>query len=386
MLRTAERLQGFTESVIREMTRVARQYGAINLSQGFPDFDPPPELVAAAATALQGDFNQHAITWGSPEFRRALAEKQSRLMGLDIDPDAHLVATCGGTEAMLVALMTVCNPGDSVIIFSPFYENYGADTILAGAHPIYVPLRPPHFSFDQEELQRAFARRPKAIVLCNPSNPTGKVFTRDELVVIGDMAAEAGTFIITDEVYEHIVYAPHRHTYTAALPGLFERALTVGSLSKTYAITGWRLGFVLAVPQIIAQARKVHDFLTVGAPHPLQQAAVAALRFPQEYYDNLIRDYSRRRELFTGYLRKAGVRFVEPQGAYYVLVNIGEFGHRDDTAFCHWLAREIGVAAVPGSSFFAEPVTDLIRFHFAKRDETLIAAGERLLRLREDRV
>jgi aspartate/methionine/tyrosine aminotransferase len=385
-LRTAERLQGFTESVIREMTRVARQYGAINLSQGFPDFDPPPELVAAAATALQGDFNQHAITWGSPEFRRALAEKQSRLMGLDIDPDAHLVATCGGTEAMLVALMTVCNPGDSVIIFSPFYENYGADTILAGAHPIYVPLRPPHFSFDQEELQRAFARRPKAIVLCNPSNPTGKVFTRDELVVIGDMAAEAGTFIITDEVYEHIVYAPHRHTYTAALPGLFERALTVGSLSKTYAITGWRLGFVLAVPQIIAQARKVHDFLTVGAPHPLQQAAVAALRFPQEYYDNLIRDYSRRRELFTGYLRKAGVRFVEPQGAYYVLVNIGEFGHRDDTAFCHWLAREIGVAAVPGSSFFAEPVTDLIRFHFAKRDETLIAAGERLLRLREDRV
>src|SRR5260221_2761060 len=355
MLPTADRLRGFTESVIREMTRVAHQYGAINLSQGFPDFDPPPELLAAAAEALRGNFHQYSITWGSAEFRRALAEKQSRWMGLDIDADAHLVVTCGGTEAMLVALMTVCNRGDSVIIFSPFYENYGADTILAGAHPIYVPLRPPRFDFDRDELRRAFSKRPKAIVLCNPSNPTGKVFTADELTFIGNLATEADAFIITDEVYEHIVYAPHRHTYTASLPGLFERTLTVGSLSKTYAITGWRLGFVLAAPEVISQARKVHDFLTVGAAHPLQQAAVTALQFPQEYYDKLASDYAARRELFTRYLRKAGLTFVEPQGAYYVLVDISEFGHSDDTTFCHWLAKEMGVAAGRGSGRFCPP-------------------------------
>src|SRR5246127_2060257 len=300
---TAHRLARFTESVIREMTRVANRYGAINLSQGFPDFDPPHELVEAAAKALEGEYHQYAITWGQPEFRRALAEKQSRWMSLDIDPDAHLVVTCGGTEAMLGALMTVCNPGDSVIIFSPFYENYGADTILAGAHPIYVPLRPPRFDFDRDELRRAFSKRPKAIVLCNPSNPTGRVFTIDELTYIGNLATEADAFIITDEVYEHIVYAPHRHIYSASLPGLFKRTLTVGSLSKTYAITGWRLGFVLATPEVISQARKVHDFLTVGAPHPLQQAAVTALRFPPEYYQKLAHDYMRRRELFTSYLR-----------------------------------------------------------------------------------
>src|SRR5258707_8141435 len=379
MLPTADRLKGFTESVIREMTRVSHSYRAINLSQGFPDFAPPPELVAAAAEALHGNFHQYSITWGSAEFRRALAEKQSRWMGLDIDPDAHLVATCGGTEAMLVALMTVCNPGDSVIIFSPFYENYGADTILAGAHPIYVPLRVPRFDFDRDELRRAFSKRPKAIVLCNPSNPTGKVFTPEELTFIGNLAAESDAFIITDEVYEHIVNVPHRHTYAAALPGLFERTLTVGSLSKTYAITGWRLGFVLAAPEVISAARKVHDFLTVGAAHPLQQAAVTALQFPQEYYDKLARDYAARRELFTGYLRKAGLTFVEPQGAYYVLVDISEFGHSDDTAFCHWLAKEIGVAAVPGFRFFLGTGKHLIPVYFSKNDETLHQAGERVL-------
>ncbi len=380
---TAQRLNRFTESVIREMTRVARQHGAINLSQGFPDFDPPEALLAAGAREMaRGDHHQYAITWGSPDFRRALAEKQSRLMGLEIDSDAHLVATCGGTEAMLVALMTVCNPGDSVVIFSPFYENYGADTILAGARPIYVPLHPPNFGFDRDELRRAFAQKPRAIVVCNPSNPCGKVFTEEELTFIGELATEADAFIITDEVYEHIVYAPHRHVYTAALPGLFERTLTVGSLSKTYAITGWRLGYVLAAPNIIAQARKVHDFLTVGAPHPLQEAAVTALRFPPAYYEKLTADYTRRRDVFLDYLRRAGLKFSEPQGAYYVLVDIADFGNADDTAFCHWLAREIGVAAVPGSSFFAESVNTLVRFHFAKKEETLHAAGERLLRLR----
>jgi aminotransferase len=382
MSATAQRLDGFTESVIREMTRVARTYGAINLSQGFPDFDPPAELLAAAGREMQkADHHQYSITWGSPAFRAALAEKQSRLMGLEINPETHVVATCGGTEAMLVALMTVCNPGDSVIIFSPFYENYGADTILCGARPIYVPLHPPDFSFDRDELRRAFAQKPRAIVICNPSNPCGKVFTEEELCFIGQLACEADAFLITDEVYEHIVYAPHRHVYAAALPGLFERTLTVGSLSKTYAITGWRLGYVIAPAAIISQARKVHDFLTVGAPHPLQEAAVTALRFPPAYYEKLTASYTARRDIFLGYLRAAGFTFSEPQGAYYVLVDISGFGHKNDTEFCHWLAKEIGVAAVPGSSFFAEPVNHLVRFHFAKREETLHAAGERLLRL-----
>ncbi len=381
---TAQRLNGFMESVIREMTRVARQHGAINLSQGFPDFDPPEALLAAGASEMaKGDHHQYAITWGAPAFRQALAEKQSRLMGLEIDPDAHLVATCGGTEAMLVAIMTVCNPGDAVIIFSPFYENYGADTILAGARPIYVPLHPPGFGFDRDELRRAFAQKPRAIIICNPSNPCGKVFTEEELTFIGELAHEHDAFIITDEVYEHIVYAPHRHVYTAALPGLWDRTLTVGSLSKTYAITGWRLGYVIAPAPTIAQARKVHDFLTVGAPHPLQEAAVTALRFPPEYYETLTAAYTRRRDVFLDYLRRAGLKFTEPEGAYYVLVDISDFGHSDDTAFCHWLAKEIGVAAVPGSSFFAEPVHHLIRFHYAKKEETLHAAGERLLRLAE---
>ncbi|HEY5893133.1 MAG TPA: aminotransferase class I/II-fold pyridoxal phosphate-dependent enzyme [Chthoniobacterales bacterium] len=381
---TALRLRGFTESVIREMTRVAIRHGAINLSQGFPDYDPPAELVEAAERALHGDNHQYAVTWGSPNFRRALADKQSRFMGFDIDPDAHLVATCGGTEAMLVALMTVCNPGDSVIIFSPFYENYGADTILAGARPIYVPLYAPDFTFDPDDLRRAFAEKPRAIVVCNPSNPTGKVFARDELTFIGQLATEADAFVITDEVYEHIVYAPHIHTYAAALPGLWERTLTVGSLSKTYAITGWRLGYVLAPPEIISQARKVHDFLTVGAPHPLQEAAVTALRFPDSYYQTLIAEYTGRRDLFLGYLRRAGLTFSEPQGAYYVLVDISEFAD-DDVQFAHWLAKEIGVAAVPGSSFFHGVEKRYIRFHFAKREETLRTAGERLLGLRTQR-
>ncbi len=381
MPETATRLRGFTESVIREMTRVATRHGAINLSQGFPDYDPPEALLAAGDRAMRDHCHQYSVTWGAPAFRRALAEKQSRFMGCEVDPDKHLVATCGGTEAMLVALMTVCNPGDSVIIFSPFYENYGADTILCGARPIYVPLHAPDFTFDPDELRRAFAHKPRAIIVCNPSNPTGKVFTLDELTFIGQLATEADAFIITDEVYEHIVYAPHRHTYAAALPGLFDRTLTVGSLSKTYAITGWRLGYVLAAPEIIAQARKVHDFLTVGAPHPLQVAAVTALEFPDSYYEKLTAEYTARREVFLGYLRESGLRFSVPQGAYYVLVDIAEFG-KTDVEFAHWLAREVGVAAVPGSSFFHEPEPRFIRFHFAKREETLRAAGERLVGLR----
>jgi aspartate/methionine/tyrosine aminotransferase len=378
----ATRLHQFTESVIREMTRVAMAHDAINLSQGFPDFDPPPELVDAGKRALDGGFHQYAVTWGAPNFREALARKQQRFMGIDIDPDAHVVVTCGGTEAMMTAMMTACNPGDRVIVFSPFYENYGADTILCGAEPIYVPLRPPDFGFDPDELRRAFERGVKALVLCNPSNPSGKVFSRAELTEIADMAKAYDAFVITDEVYEHIVYPPHRHTYMASLPDMFERTISTSSLSKTYSITGWRLGYVIAPGAVIHGAKKVHDFLTVGAAAPLQEAAVTALDFPLAYYRELQAGYIRRRDCFLGWLDRAGLRYTVPQGAYYVLVDISDFGFENDTVFCRWMAKEIGVAAVPGSSFFREPVAHLIRFHFAKTETTLDAAGERLLRLK----
>lgn len=369
--------------MIREMTRIANEFKAINLSQGFPDFDPPAELVAAGKRALEEGYHQYAITWGSAGFRAALAEKQSYWMGLDLDPHAHIVVTCGATEAMMVAMMTACNPGDKVIIFSPFYENYGADTILAGAEPLYVPLHPPTFEFDPAELRRRFEQGAKALVLCNPSNPSGKVFSIAELELISDLAKEFDAFVITDEVYEHIVYAPRKHCYIACLPGMFERTISCSSLSKTYAITGWRLGYVIAAPQLIASARKVHDFLTVGAAAPLQEAAITALKFPLEYYKKLQSDYTDRRDCFLKYLDKAGLAYTPPQGAYYVLVDISDFERESDTAFCRWMAKEIGVAGVPGSSFFNEPVSHLVRFHFAKRKETLVEAGERLLLLKE---
>jgi len=383
MPKISNRLKHFTESVIRDMTRVANKYGAINLSQGFPDFDPPDELVAAAKRALDDGYHQYAITWGAPNFRSALAHKQQKWMGIDLDPDDNIVVTCGSTEAMMVAMMTVCNPGDRVIVFSPFYENYGADTILSSSEPIYVPLRPPGFEFDPDELRRAFERGVKALVLCNPSNPSGKVFTHDELQYIAELAQEFDTFIITDEVYEHIVYAPNQHAYIASLPGMFERTLSCSSLSKTYSITGWRLGYVISSPEIINGARKVHDFLTVGAAAPLQQAAVTALGLPMSYYEQLQAGYTRRRDLFLSYLEQAGLRYTKPNGAYYVLVDISDFDFSDDTDFCYWLAKEIGVAAVPGSSFFHEPIKHLIRFHFAKDEKILVEVGERLVRLKE---
>ncbi|MBT7259656.1 MAG: aminotransferase class I/II-fold pyridoxal phosphate-dependent enzyme [Desulfobacula sp.] len=378
----ATHLSNFTESVIREMTRVANKYNAINLSQGFPDFDPPAELISAAKKAMDEGPHQYSITWGAPNFREALARKQSHWMGLPLNPDENIVVTCGSTEAMMVALMTVCNLGDKVIVFSPFYENYGADTILSGAKPIYVPLHPPDFSFDPVVLRQAFEQGVKAMILCNPSNPTGKVFTREELQYIADLAQEFDAYVITDEVYEHMVHAPHAHTYIASLDGMFQRTISCSSLSKTYAITGWRLGYVIGPSKVISGAKKVHDFLTVGAAAPLQEAAVTALNFPQSYYDNLQMEYTHLRDVFLSYLDQAGLNYITPQGAYYVLTDISEFGAEDDTAFCHWLAKEIGVAAVPGSSFFHEPVTHLIRFHFAKREETLRDAGERLLKLK----
>ncbi|MCH8475660.1 MAG: pyridoxal phosphate-dependent aminotransferase [Opitutales bacterium] len=378
---TARRLAVFTESVIRGMTRLANAHGAINLSQGFPDFDPPEALLEGLERATRGPHHQYAVTWGAPRFRQALADKITHFQGIPVDPDQHLVVTCGSTEAMMVAMMTACNPGDRVIVFSPFYENYAADAILSGAEPVYVPLRPPDFAFDPEELERAFAGGAKALILCNPSNPTGKVFTRQELEVILELAERYDAFIITDEPYEHIVYAPREHISMASLPGAFERTITCNSLSKTYSITGWRLGYVLAPAKVIEQARKVHDFLTVGAAAPLQEAAVAGLTLPDSYYEDLREQYTRRRDQFLGYLQATGLPYTEPQGAYYVMVDISSLGFADDTQAAEALAREIGVAAVPGSSFFREPEHRYLRFHYAKKESTLTAAGERLVRL-----
>ena len=381
MPKTADRLSHFNESVIRGMTRLANRHGAINLAQGFPDFDPPEELLSALERVAREPHHQYAVTWGAPRFREALARKITRFTGIDVDPDQHLVVTCGSTEAMMVAMITACNPGDKVIVFSPFYENYAADAILSGAEPIYVSLHAPDFHFDSDELARAFAQKPKAIIVCNPSNPTGKVFTRSELLEILALAEKHDAFVITDEPYEHIIFEPHEHVYCAALPGAFDRVITCNSLSKTYSITGWRLGYVHAAPEIIAQARKVHDFLTVGAAAPLQEAAIAGLELPDSYYAGLQELYTRKRDVFLDYLRKTGLPFTEPQGAYYVMLDISSLGFASDTQATEWLIQEIGVAGVPGSSFFREPEHRFIRFHFAKKEETLHAAGERLLRL-----
>lgn len=379
---TSRRTAVFTESVIREMSRVAARHGAINLAQGFPDWDPPAALLQAAREAIDDSRHQYAVTWGSPELREALAAKLARFTGLPVDPERELVVTCGATEAMMVAMMTVCDPGDRVGLFSPFYENYNADAILAGARAVHVPLHPPHYRFDPDELRRAFASGLKAFVLCNPSNPCGRVFTPAELQRIADLAEEFDVFVLTDEVYEHIVFPPHRHTYFSALPGMAQRTLMCSSLSKTFAITGWRLGYVHAAPEIIAQARKVHDFLTVGAAAPLQHAVVTALRFPPEYYTGLAAEYAASRDVLLGYLDQTGLPYTRPEGAYFVMVDISRFGHANDVDFAHWMAREIGVAPVPGSSFFAHPEHRYVRLNFAKRPATLHAAGERLLRLR----
>jgi aminotransferase len=374
----SSRTAGFTDSVIRRMTRISNQYNAVNLSQGFPDFDPPKEILDRLAEISHTGPHQYSITWGAQNFREALAKKQSRLMGRTIDPNGEIVVTCGSTEAMMAAMMSVTNPGDKVIVFSPFYENYGADTILAGAEPIYVPLIPPQFSFDADVLEEAFKQKPKALILCNPSNPSGKVFSYDELKIIADLAEKYDTFVITDEVYEHIVYEPYKHTYFASLPNMFERTISCSSLSKTYSITGWRLGYIIAPSHIIDTAKKVHDFLTVGAAAPLQEAAVTGLNFGDEYYKELLKKYTEKRSIFLNGLDSIGLNYSTPQGAYYVMVDISEFGCESDLKFCEWLAEKIGVGAVPGSSFFRENVNKLIRFHYAKKDETLYSAIDRL--------
>lgn len=377
-----KRTKTFTDSVIRRMTRIANQYDAINLSQGFPDFDPPKEILNRLEQVAHEDFNQYAITWGAQNFRDALAKKQSKYMNLDLDSNKNIVITCGSTEAMMAAMMSVCDPNDKVIVFSPFYENYGADTILCGADPIYVPLHPPVFNFDREELENAFKQNPKALILCNPSNPCGKVFSKEELEYIASLAIKYDTYVITDEVYEHIVYDPYKHTYFASLPGMFERTISCSSLSKTYSITGWRLGYCIAPENIIEQIKKVHDFLTVGAAAPLQEAAVVGLEFSDAYYDELQKLYTHKKDLFINGLKELNIPHTEPQGAYYVMVDISEFGYDSDLDFCVDLIKNVGVAAVPRSSFFKEEENRYIRFHFAKKDETLLAALDRLKDMR----
>lgn len=378
----SDRTAGFTDSVIRRMTRISNKYGAVNLSQGFPDFDPPKAILDRLAEVAHEDYHQYSITWGAQNFREALAAKQTHYMGRAINPDSEIVVTCGSTEAMMTAMMTVTNPGDKVVIFSPFYENYGADTILSGAEPIYVPLTPPDFNFDPEVLEDAFRQHPKALILCNPSNPCGKVFTRAELETIAALANKYDVYVITDEVYEHIVYAPHTHTYFATLPGMWERTISCSSLSKTYSVTGWRLGYVIAPAPIIERAKKVHDFLTVGAAAPLQEAVIPGLKFGQDYYDDLLQKYTHKRDLFCKGLDDLGLVHNIPQGAYYVMLDISAFGYDSDLQFCEDLAAKVGVGAVPGSSFFREPVNHLIRFHFAKKDDTLNEALNRLETLR----
>lgn len=382
MKELSKRTKTFTDSVIRRMTRIANEYDAINLSQGFPDFDPPKEILNRLEQVAHEDYNQYAITWGAQNFRDALAKKQSKYMNLDLDSNKNIVVTCGSTEAMMAAMMSVCDPSDKVIVFSPFYENYGADSILCGANPIYVPLHPPVFNFDKEELENAFKQNPKALILCNPSNPCGKVFSKEELEYIASLAVKYDTHVITDEVYEHIVYAPYKHTYFASLPGMFERTISCSSLSKTYSITGWRLGYCIAPENIIEQIKKVHDFLTVGAAAPLQEAAVVGLEFKDDYYDELQKLYTHKKDLFLNGLKELNIPHTEPQGAYYVMVDISEFGYDSDLDFCVDLIKNVGVAAVPGSSFFKEEENRYIRFHFAKKDETLLAALNRLKDMR----
>ncbi|MBI2526932.1 MAG: aminotransferase class I/II-fold pyridoxal phosphate-dependent enzyme [Candidatus Rokubacteria bacterium] len=383
----SKRVQGFTESVIREMTRVSDQHGGINLAQGMPNFPPPRELVEAAHRALDGDFHQYAVTWGAPRFRRAVADKYRRFYGMELDPDQHVTVCCGSTETMLATLLAVLNPGDEVIIFEPFYENYGPGCIIAGAEPVFVPLEPPDFSFDPARLARAVSPRTRAIIFNSPNNPSGKVFSRAELGTIADLCLEHDLLAITDEIYEHIVYDGEGHTPIATLPGMAERTVTISGISKSYSVTGWRIGYAVASPELSLGIRRAHDFITVGAPHPLQEAAVTALGFPDAYYVRLREGYQARRDLLFSQVEAAGFVAWKPRGAYYILTDAAHFmkryGCEDDTAFAMFLVKEIGVTTVPGSSFYAHP--DLgktkIRFCFPKTDDMLLEAGRRLQKL-----
>jgi len=387
-VRISGRVQGFTESVIREMTRVVSEHGGVNLAQGMPNFPPPAAVLEAAHRALDGDFHQYAITWGAPSLRGAIADKYRAFYGMAIDPDRHVTVCCGATETMLSTLLAVLNPGDEVVVFEPFYENYGPGCIISGAVPVWVPLEPPDFSFDPDRLARAVTPRTRAIIVNSPNNPSGKVFSRADLQVIADLCLRHGLLAITDEIYEHIVYDGLGHTPIATLPGMAERTITISGASKSYSVTGWRVGWAVAAEDLSVGIRRAHDFVTVGAPHPLQEAAVAALALPDAYYVELREGYRRRRDLLLGYLEQAGFVAWKPRGAYYILTDVARFmkalGLPDDTAFAMWLVKELGVATVPGSSFYAhsELGRTKIRFCFPKTEDVLRDAGERLQRLR----
>lgn len=384
MPKLSDKVGTFSESMIRQMTILSNKYNAINLAQGFPEFDPPKELIAALEKAAKEGPHQYAPSWGAENLRQAIAKKQSLNLEININPNTEVLVTCGSTEAMISVILTVCNPGDKVIIFSPYYTSYVADSILANVHAIYVDLKPPKFNFDERELEDAFKQKPKAIILCNPSNPSGKVFTKDELLTIGKLAEKYDTFVITDEVYEHIVYEPFKQVYFASLPGMFERTISCSSLSKTYSITGWRLGYVIASEKVIENVRKIHDFLTVSAASPLQEAAIAGLKFSEEYYEELRKTYTEKKNFFLNGLDEIGLKHTEPQGTYFVLVDISEFKYESDIKFCEFLVKEYGIAAVPGSSFFNEDVNNWIRLHFAKNKETLKEVLKRLARLKNN--
>ena len=391
MPQLSKRVGTFTDSVIRRMTRISDETpGSINLSQGFPDFDPPQIVLdAMEEMSAGGPQHQYPITFGSENLRKCIADKYSPRLGRTIDPEEEVVVTCGGTEAMMAAMLSVCNPGDKVIVFSPYYENYGTDAILSGAEPIYVPLVPPTYAFDPVVLEDAFKQGAKAIIVCNPSNPCGKVFTREELLCIMDLAEKYDAFVVTDEVYEHIVFAPYEHVMAASLPGAYERTITCNSLSKTFSITGWRIGFIIAKPEVAECIKKVHDFLTIGAPGPLQEAICAAFTLGDDYYEEMLETYTRKRELFCSGLDKIGLPHSTPQGSYFVMVDISGFLAKEqlagwtDLQFCEWMIKEVGVAAVPGSSFFAEPVNHLIRLHFARSEESLQEAIDRMMGLKK---
>jgi aminotransferase len=386
----SDKVQHFTESVIREMTRQAMQHGAVNLAQGFPDFSAPADIKRAAQEAVAADVNQYAITWGAKNLRNAIALQMQEWQGIAVDPETQITVCCGSTEAMISTLLAVCNKGDEVVIFEPFYENYGPDSVLSGAKPVFVKLRPPptadgEWTFDERELRAAFHHQTKAIILNTPNNPTGKVFTRGELELIRDLCVEFNVLAITDEIYEHILYDGTQHISMASLEGMSERTVTINGLSKSYSVTGWRVGWAVGAPAITNAIRKVHDFLTVGAPAPLQEAGAAALGLPRAYYENLATGYKARRDRLIPALAEAGFRCFRPRGAYYVMTDITVFGFADDVAFTKYLVTEIGVAAVPGSSFYNDPRDGAkqVRFAFCKKDATLDEAGRRLIKLRE---
>jgi aminotransferase len=381
---TARRTATFTESVIREMTRIAQLHEAVNLAQGFPDFPMPEPMKEAACTAIQADINQYAVTWGSAALRNGIAEKYRRWYNMAVDPAREVTVTCGATEAMASVFLALLDPGDEVIVFEPFYENYGPDAILAGATPVFVPLEPPHWTIDPERLAKAFTRRTRAIVVNTPHNPTGRVFTRAEIGMIAELCVKHDVWAITDEIYEHIRYAGEHHVL-ATWPGMRERTVTISGLSKTFSCTGWRLGYAVAPEAQTSAIRKVHDFLTVGAPAPLQAAGAVGLSFDADYFNHLALDYRARRGILVEALAEAGFTFSVPEGAYYILADFSALSDRDDVSFAKWMAEEIGVATVPGSSFYSDRVLGrtLVRFAFCKKFDTLRRAGERLARLRE---